>query len=96
MVEAAALASSIEYSAESHFPLENIPFGAFVNPKSNQTHVATRIGDSVIDLAVLEAANVFNGPAFTALGRKDIFHQSTLNEFMGLGKEHWSEARKSV
>lgn len=54
MVDAAAQKSSISYGIDNPFPLENIPFGAFINPKANKTHVATRIGDKVIDLAVLE------------------------------------------
>lgn len=92
----AALKSNIPYSAENHFPLENIPFGAFVNPQSNETHVCTRIGDKVVDLAVLEKAGVFNGTHFSALARKDIFAQSSCNDFMGLGKEYWHEARVTI
>lgn len=96
MVDSAALKSSIAYDEATHFPLENIPFGAIINPKSNHTHVATRIGDKVIDLAVLEQHGVFNGPLFSALARKDIFHQSACNDFMDLGKDYWHEARVTI
>ena len=52
MVESTtALKSSIGYDCNNHYPLENIPFGAFHNPKLNKDHCCTRIGDKVIDLA---------------------------------------------
>ncbi len=49
-----ALKSFLPYDATHHFPLENIPFGTFVNPKLNKVHCCTRIGDYVIDLSELE------------------------------------------
>ena len=47
MVEANAgpLRSWIQYDENCEFPLENIPFGAFVNPRTNEVHCCTRIGD---------------------------------------------------
>ena len=99
MVEAHAqpLKSFIAYDEHHSFPLENIPFGAFVNPSDhNNKHCATRIGDFVIDLAILEHAGLFNGPHFSSLGRKDVFSQSTLNSFMELGNDFWHEARVTI
>jgi len=96
MVQPAALKSNIAYDSANHFPLENIPFGAFLNPTTNETHVCTRVGDKVVDLAVLEKAGVFNGPLFSALSRKDIFHQPVCNDFMALGKDYWHEARVTL
>jgi fumarylacetoacetase len=68
MVEAAssspaALKSNIEYEADNHFPLENIPYGVY-RYEGSEKHVCTRIGDVVIDLAVLFANGAFNGPIF--------------------------------
>jgi len=37
--------SWIAYAADCEFPLENIPFGAFLNPTLNEVHCCTRIGD---------------------------------------------------
>jgi fumarylacetoacetase len=54
------LKSIIPYGADNHFPLENIPFGAFINHRAgNAKHCATRIGDYVIDLAILEQSSLF-------------------------------------
>jgi fumarylacetoacetase len=77
MVEAqhTVLKSFIPYDENHPFPLENIPFGAFINHNDNNSkHCCTRIGDFVIDLALLEAAGLFNGPHFSAYGKKDIFN----------------------
>ena len=60
MVEAvSAMQSIIAYSADNHFPLENIPFGVFKN--GDKLHVCTRIGDQIVDLAVLKAHGLFDG-----------------------------------
>lgn len=90
------LKSFIPYDANHPFPLENIPFGAFVNPSTKETHCCTRIGDYVIDLAVLEQEGLFDGPLFKALERKDIFSHRHLNDFMSLGKDYWHEARVTI
>jgi len=66
MVEQSAFKSFIEYDGNHPFPLENIPFGTFVT-KDKQTHCCTRIGDFVVDLAVLESKGLFNGELFSAL-----------------------------
>lgn len=47
------LKSLIPYDENNEFPLENIPFGAFKNPQTGKTNTCTRIGDLVIDLALL-------------------------------------------
>lgn len=71
-MEGSAKQSFIEYTPENHFPLENIPFGAF-ETDDNKVHCCTRIGDYVVDLAVLEAEGLFDGPLFSKLEKKDIF-----------------------
>ena len=90
------LSSFIPYSPEHHFPLQNIPFGAFVNPTNNKTHTCTRIGDFVIDLAVLGENGKFNGALFSSLENKNVFDSEFLNGFMGLGKDYWHEARVTL
>lgn len=91
------LKSFLDYSADTHFPLQNIPFGTFMVPGSdNVVRCATRIGDYVIDLAVLESKGLFNGEHFSKLPRKNIFAQRYLNNFMELGKEFWHEARVTI
>ena len=95
MVEQAALKSFIPYDSHHPFPLENIPFGVH-QTASGERHCVTRIGEFVIDLAVLEKSSLFKGEHFSKLERKDIFSSGTLNAFMELGKPFWTEARHTL
>ena len=95
MVESHAMKSWITYDATHPFPLENIPFGVYAS-SSGARHCCTRIGEFVIDLAVLESHGLFNGEHFKSLNRTDIFSQSTLNTFMELGRDFWHEARVTI
>lgn len=95
MVESSALKSSIEYSPDSHFPLENLPFGCFVNPNENATRCCTRIGNTIVDLSILEHAKIFNGPVMGALSYH-VFCEETLNKFMALGKNARIEVRETL
>ena len=97
MVEAdpQAMKSWIEYDSDCHFPLENIPFGAFLNPVEKEVRCCTRIGDKVIDLSKLEHDRLFDGPIFTNMDHH-VFCEGNLNKFMKLGKEARIEARESL
>jgi fumarylacetoacetase len=90
-----ALKSWIGYDEHTHFPLENIPFGVFTNPKSGHVRCCTRIGDFVIDLSELEHDRVFDGPLFSSLS-EHVFCESTLNKFAALGKAYRLEIRASL
>lgn len=92
-MEGSALKSFVDYSSDNHFPLENIPFGVFVNPETNEPHCCTRIGDHVVDLAVLHDLGHFSGDQ---LKGTNVFNSKHLNDFMALGKSAWSEARHTI
>ena len=87
-----ALKSSIPYDENHHFPLENIPFGC-MKLADGTTHCCTRIGDKVIDLAVLFPH--FKGPKFSTL-QENVFDQPNLNKFSALGKDFRIEARATI
>ncbi|SVC07886.1 uncharacterized protein METZ01_LOCUS260740, partial [marine metagenome] len=53
-------------------------------------HVATAIGDYVLDLAYLDEAGFFID---TEIEGTEVFHEPTLNAFMSLGQKAWKEAR---
>jgi fumarylacetoacetase len=89
----AALKSFIEYGSDHPFPLENIPYGAFTNPETNEIHCCTRIGDHIVDLAILHDLGHFSGDNLTA---NNVFKNTHLNAFMALGKSAWSEARHTI
>lgn len=52
----------ITYSAETEFPIENLPYGVFhlATETPCKARCATRLGEFVVDLAVLEKAGAFS------------------------------------
>mmetsp|Transcript_35579 Transcript_35579/g.68216 ORF Transcript_35579/g.68216 Transcript_35579/m.68216 type:complete len:424 (-) Transcript_35579:237-1508(-) len=89
------LASWLTVAPGSHFPLQNIPFGVFRprSPLDAPARVGVAIGEHVLDLAALAAEGLFAG---NELRNSSCFSQSTLNDFMGLGRPAWVEARREV
>ena len=87
------LPSFIEVSPESHFPIQNLPYGVFSPKSGGSPRVGVAIGDMVLDLAVLEQAGFFRT---TPLPEQNIFAQPTLNAFMALGRTVWSEVRSII
>ena len=101
------LESFINVSAESDFPIENLPFGIF-KPRNAGPRAGVAIGDLILDLSVLEerghfsdivAAAVTNGrtrgnlPPRTAPATT-LFASDSLNAFMALGRPAWKKTRE--
>ena len=84
------LKSWIDVDNNSDFPIQNIPFGVYSPKEGGELHVATAIGDYVIDLAYLDEAGFFIN---TDIEETEAFHEPTLNAFMSLGQKAWKEAR---
>ena len=84
--------SWLEVREVSDFSIHNIPFGIFSH-NSGIPHAGTRIGDTVIDLAVLAEDGYFKG--IGAFG-SEVFRKATLNEFISLGKDVTSSVRNRV
>jgi len=82
----------IPVSPDSHFPIQNLPYGVF-KTRDRSPHVGVAIGAWVLDLAVLEAENFFQGPHLTG---QRVFNQPALNAFMALGRPAWREARATI
>jgi fumarylacetoacetase len=90
---ASSLRSFIDIPEDHHFPIQNLPFGVFRRKGGSTPGVGVRLGDYVIDCAVLEERRLFRGEYLA--GRRP-FSQSSLNMFMGLGRPAWREARRSL
>src|ERR1043166_804344 len=84
--------SFIEVAPDSHFPIQNLPFGVF-KPAQGAARVGVAIGDFVLDLAVLEERGHFRTPEF---GQAPIFNHGALNLFLSLGKPAWTKAREII
>jgi len=71
--------SWLEVPSNSDFSIQNIPFG-IAKAKNGNVFVATRIGNTVIDLYKVAQLDHFNGVD------AEVFNSDKLNDFMLLGK----------
>jgi fumarylacetoacetase len=68
----------------SPFPATNLPYGVF-SPGGETPRVGVALGDSVLDLAPLAAAEGLDGG--------HVFESPSLNPFMALGRPAWAAVR---
>ncbi|RMF59404.1 MAG: fumarylacetoacetase [Calditrichaeota bacterium] len=87
------LRSFIEIPPDSHFPIQNLPYGVFRNNSGGTPRVGVAIGEFVLDLSVLDEAGLFNIPE---LDGKKYFHQPSLNAFMSAGQKVWKKTRERI
>ena len=85
-----SLKSFIDVPRDSHFPLENLPFGVF-KPRDGAARVGVALGEDVVDLSALEDAGLFKDlPPETASATT----RDSLNEFLALGRPAWRRVRE--
>jgi fumarylacetoacetase len=85
-----ALKSFIDVAPESHFPLENLPFGVF-KPRNGKARIGVALGDYVVDLAVLQQTG-----HFPDLQDSQLFARDSLNDFLALGRPAWKQVRERL
>jgi fumarylacetoacetase len=85
--------SFLDIPPNSHFPIENLPYGVFSPKSGGRPRVGVAIGELILDLALLEELGHFDGDH---LRRQAVFSRPELNAFMALGKPAWSEARSTI
>ena len=83
--------SWIPVPENSDFPIQNLPFGVFI-PEDDIITTGTRIGDTAIDLSVLQQLGYFKGIDLP----DDVFLQDTLNDFIALGRSTWRKVRNRL
>lgn len=86
--------SFIEVEPESHFPIQNLPYGVFRPQQGEPPRIGVAIGGYVLDLAALDEAGCFS--LVPAVAGRGIFAQHTLNAFMALGREAWQATRAAI
>jgi fumarylacetoacetase len=84
--------SFVPVPPQSHFPIQNLPYGV-CRRQGSERCIATAIGEYIVDLAALEALGFLDVPALE--GRR-VFHTGTLNAFMAQGRTVWSEVRGRI
>jgi fumarylacetoacetase len=81
--------SFVEVEPDSHFPLQNLPYGVFGTRKDPRPRVGVAIGDYVLDLAALEE----EGMLAVAPSGTRVFDRASLNAFIALGRPAWTATR---
>jgi fumarylacetoacetase len=87
-----SLRSFVPVSPESHFPIQNLPYGVFRRRPAGDARIGVAIGDQVLDLSVLQEVGLLDGQHVS--GR--VFAEPTLNAFLALGHTAWTEARSLI
>src|SRR5437660_2207951 len=87
------LRSFVPVAPESHFPIQNLPYGIFRRRSGGEAAVGVAIGDNVLDLAVLESEGFLESPT---LRSQQAFRAASLNAFMALGRPAWHETRSAI
>ncbi len=85
--------SFVPVAPESHFPIQNLPYGVGRPRSGGDARVLTAIGDHVLDLAAVQEAGLLRDCAGLPEGT---FAQSSLNPFMALGRPVWSAVRSRI
>lgn len=62
------LSTWVPVPADSHFPLNNLPYGVFSTAASPVPRPGVAIGDSVLDLAAVQRAGLLSGPVLSTAG----------------------------
>merc|ERR1712110_564244 len=82
----------VHVTQDSHFPLQNLPYGVFSTPEEPRHRIGVAIGDYVLDLSSI--AHLFTGPLMS--GHQDSLRASSLNSLMGLSHANWAETRATI
>jgi fumarylacetoacetase len=83
-----ALRSFIPVAPDSHFPIQNLPYGVFRRKSGGPPTVGVAIGEMVLDLAVMEDRGM--------IPDVDTFGRPSLNLFMSQGRTAWTKARNAI
>jgi fumarylacetoacetase len=87
------LRSFVPVAQDSHFPIQNLPYGVFQPRAGSDARIGVAIGDMILDLALVQKRGLLDVPA---LGGRCVFAQRSLNAFMALGREAWQQVRARI
>ncbi len=85
------LKSFVAVAKDSHFPIQNLPYGVFTTPANYAPRIGVAIGDQVLDLSVLEQAGLLD-----LVPGERLFNRPTLNPFIERGRDTWMRARAAI
>jgi fumarylacetoacetase len=82
--------SFLTVDSDSHFPIQNLPYGVFRRKGDLQARCGVAIGDMILDLTALESRGLL-----PTIDKQPVFVE-TFNGFAGLGKSAWRLVRSAV
>jgi fumarylacetoacetase len=85
--------SFVDVAPESHFPIQNLPYGVFKPSAGGPPRVGVAIGAYALDLSVLDEAGLL---AATGLAGRGLFARPALNDLMAAGPAAWQALRARV
>jgi fumarylacetoacetase len=91
----AKIRSFVPVPPDSHFPIQNLPYGVFRRRAGEEPRVGVAIGEMILDLAAIERHALLQTPATDARG-EPVFARPSLNTFMALGRDAWRSVREQI
>ncbi len=88
------LKSYIHVPADSHFPIQNLPYGVFRHRTGGGAQVGTAIGNFVLNLTLLEKNGLLS--LSRKPGKRFFVGHSSLNAFMAAGPPVWQQMREII
>lgn len=88
-----AVKSWIDVAPDSHFPIQNLPFGIFTKKGKQKPRVGVAIGDYVLDLKKLSRLGYLKS---LNIENESVFGKKYLNDFIALGKEVTNAVRLRI
>jgi fumarylacetoacetase len=88
-----ALASFVDVHRDSHFPIQNLPFGIFSTADDPMPRTGVAIGEHILDIRLIEHAGLLILPELRGM---PLFGGSTLNPFMAAGPKAWRTVRARI
>ena len=86
------MSSWVTISAESHFSLQNLPYGVFSTAEDSQPRLGVAVGEMVLDLS--KVSHLFTGALMKE--QQEVLRSHNLNQLMGLSHLHWAETRQTI
>lgn len=87
------MASWLDYSSDTDFPIENLPFGVFSTAENSVHRIGVALGNFVVDVSVLATAGLLDGLGYSSYA---ILTKPTLNDFMALPRSAWRATRERL
>lgn len=75
------------------FPIQNLPYGAFLISGDKEPRLGVAIGDYVLDLRAVSKENLLEGVSEAVVRA---CQETSLNTLMSLGSQSWSELRLAL